>query len=587
MSDSIPQGRGPLRNFIPMLRKMNNRIGSVLQAILPLLLILAVKSPVGCQERTVGVFLNTPESFDGYTLFAPMLGATTYLIDNCGRVVNSWESDYRPGLAAYLLEDGSLLRTARLFSPFVSGGSGGRIEKISWEGNLTWSFNYSSELFNQHHDIAPLPNGNILVLAWEVVTPDSAIAAGRNPELIAFDELWPEHIIEIEPTWPSGGEIVWEWHLMDHIVQDFDTAKANYGDVSDHPELVDINYVSANGLMAGPDWIHANSIDYNAELDQILISTRNFSEIWVIDHSTTTEEAAGHIGGNSGRGGDLLYRWGNPEAYGRGDEADRLLYSQHDARWVVDGHPDEGKITVFNNGVGRPNANFSSVEILQPAWNEEEFQYELRPDSTYRPEISDWSYAGDTEFQFFSTSVSGAVQLPNGNLLVCIGTYGHFIEVDREGTMVWEYINPVSGGAPIGQGQPIFANNVFKIERYSPDYPGLQGRDLSPGAVIELNPLPSDCSLYPDTSTVSIEEPGLEGVLLISNPVINNIRIQNSRNTKMQYNVFDGTGRLIQQLVSSDQLLDFNVGHFASGIMYVSALELHTGRSTVFKVLKL
>ncbi|MGC8644373.1 MAG: hypothetical protein ACP5XB_31305, partial [Isosphaeraceae bacterium] len=59
------------------------------------------------------------------------------------------------------------------------------------------------------------------------------------------------------------------------------------------------------------------------ELDQILLSVHSFSEIWIIDHGTTTAEAATHKGGRSGKGGDLLYRWGNPQAYRAGTAADQ------------------------------------------------------------------------------------------------------------------------------------------------------------------------------------------------------------------------------------------------------------------------
>lgn len=58
-----------------------------------------------------------------------------------------------------------------------------------------------------------------------------------------------------------------------------------------------------------------NGIDYNPVLDQIALSTHNLNEWYIIDHSTTTAEAATSSGGNSGKGGDLLYRWGNPAAY--------------------------------------------------------------------------------------------------------------------------------------------------------------------------------------------------------------------------------------------------------------------------------
>ena len=88
--------------------------------------------------------------------------------------------------------------------------------------------------------------------------------------------------------------------------------------------------------------MHTNSIDYNEEFDQILISVRYFNEIWVIDHSTTTEEAAGHTGGNSGKGGDLLYRWGNPKNIGREPRVINSSLGQHDASWI-EGCPWKGK----------------------------------------------------------------------------------------------------------------------------------------------------------------------------------------------------------------------------------------------------
>ncbi len=252
--------------------------------------ILSLAVLCNAQQQTVGLFKNDSAAFNGYTLFAPSANNITYLIDNCGAIINSWESSYRPGQSAYLMEDGSLIRTARIGSPFSSGGTGGRIEMYSWDGALRWGYNYSTATYHQHHDIEVLPNGNVLILAWELRTPAEAIQAGRDPDRVPAAGLWSERIVEVKPVGPTDGEVVWEWHLWDHLVQDQDSLSNNFGAVEDHPELIDLNFPN-NSISS--DWIHANSIDYNPELDQIMINSRDFEEFWIIDHGITTEEAAG------------------------------------------------------------------------------------------------------------------------------------------------------------------------------------------------------------------------------------------------------------------------------------------------------
>ena len=102
--------------------------------------------------------------YPGYNLFSPQTSTDTYLLDNDGNTVHTWSSAYRPGLSAYLLEDGSLLRTANTGdSTLNAGGAGGRVERYDWDGNLTWAFDYSTADHRQHHDVEFLPNGNILV----------------------------------------------------------------------------------------------------------------------------------------------------------------------------------------------------------------------------------------------------------------------------------------------------------------------------------------------------------------------------------------------------------------------------------------
>lgn len=401
--------------------------------------------------------------FDGYTLFAPMQSNITYLINNSEEVVHTWESAYRPGLSAYLLENGSLLRTASVeTSPNFTAGfaAGGCVQEIDWNGTIVWEFEYSNGQHLLHHDIEVLPNGNVLMIAWEYKTAEEAIAAGRNPNSLSQGKLWPDHIIEVEPTGATGGNIVWEWHVWDHLIQDYDSTKENYGIVANHPELVDINF--AGGRISA-DLNHINSIDYNEQFDQILLSVNTYSEIWVIDHSTTTEEAAGHTGGNSGKGGDILYRWGNPQAYRAGDAGDQKFFKQHDAQWIKLDFPGSGNILIFNNGRNRPDGQYSSVdEIVPPV--DDKGSYSLISGSAYGPEEQIWIYKAENPTDFYSSGISGHQRLPNGNTLICNGQSGTFFEVTSEKDIVWEYLNlfPEAG-----------RNNVFKIRRYGRDFPGL------------------------------------------------------------------------------------------------------------------
>jgi hypothetical protein len=55
-----------------------------------------------------------------------------------------------------------------------------------------------------------------------------------------------------------------------------------------------------------------------------------------------------------------------------------------------------------------------------------------------------WSY---TKAGFFSTNISSAQRLPHGNTLIDAGAPGRMFEVTRDGTIVWEYMNPLFAGA--------------------------------------------------------------------------------------------------------------------------------------------
>jgi len=431
-------------------------------------------------------------TLDGQILFAPMWGFTTYLIDNTGTINHTWTSNYFPGVAVWWGGDGTILRTIR-----VGGGpglgAGGGVQKIQWDGTIEWDYRYNTNGSFSHHDVKSLPNGNVLLIAWETKTREEAIATGRNPSYVSNQGMMPDHVIEVQPTGPTSGTIVWEWHVWDHLIQDYDSSKENYGVVGEHPELVDINYVKSSGV----DWLHTNSIDYNEEFDQILLSVHNFNEIWVIDHSSTTEEAAGHTGGRSGKGGDLLYRWGNLEAYDVGTVNDKKLFSQHDATWIDEGCPGAGDILIFNNGGSRPNGKYSSVdEIIPPVNNNGE--YYLEPGSAYGPAAQTWIYTSNPPTDFYANRFSGAQRLPDGNTLICNAETGYFFEVTPNKTTVWEYTSPYPTST---------TNQLFKIVYLPPEEP-LDGPDLDCSGSLSWSDIPPGATATGSFQVQNIGKPG-------------------------------------------------------------------------------
>jgi hypothetical protein len=429
--------------------------------------VLLIKNGTVILSEASNEMVINNDTFEGFTLFSPEFSTYTYLINNDGEIVHSWESNYIQGLPSYLLENGNLIRGCSRIDDarFVAGGVTGRVEMFDWDGDLIWEFDYSTNLHCLHHDIEVLPNGNVLMAAWEYKTAIEAIAAGRNPNNIQGGQLWPDTIIEVEPTGSSGGNIIWEWHVWDHLIQDYDASKENYGVVAEHPELIDIN---TGGRQA--DMNHINSIDYNEKLDQILLSSHHQNEIWIIDHTTTTEEAAGRTGGKYGKGGDLLYRWGNPQIYEAGGNLDKQLFGQHDAQWIDEGYLGEGNILIFNNGQGRPDGQYSSVVEITPPVNFTGF-YDYIEGQSYMPKIPTWEYTSENPNDFYSPKISGAQRLSNGNTIICHGDDGYIFEVTYDKEIVWEYTNPYP---------TIIKNNVFKVNKYGTDYPGLISLFQSP-----------------------------------------------------------------------------------------------------------
>ncbi len=533
-----------------------------------LIFLFVLTGMLSAQQQTVGLLYYKPSrSAEGYNLIYPHNQPNVFLLNNCGEIVHEWEdeADFRPGNTAYLLDNGNIFKAKRPASvagnPIWAGGGGGTVELRDWDNQLLWTYTMNDALQRFHHDMAPMPNGNILMIAWELKTKTEALAAGRDTALLSQDNLWPEKIVEINPT---TSEIVWEWHAWDHLVQDFDDSKANFGVVKDHPELINLNYDTSEGRS---DWLHANSLDYNEELDQILISIPTFSEIWIIDHSTTTEQAAGHSGGRGNKGGDLLYRLGNPLAYGAGTADDQILFYQHDAHWVDDylpaGFPQWGKIAVFNNRVGE---DYSQAHAFFPPWNMYEWKYD-QTDGAWGPKAFDLTFEHPVREKLYSTGLSGIQFLPNGNTLICSGRFGYTFEMTPNNEIVWEYRTPLKAGQAATQGDTLEINNnlTFRVQRIPLDEPVFNGRNLTPQGYLELEPLDTYCQSIL-SSVVDVRQYGLK---VFPNPATDQLTISWEEGMHVNLEIVDLLGRKMAGFESNGGRKYQDISHLGNGLYFV------------------
>lgn len=462
-----------------------------------------------------GVQLNTESAQESYTLYTDR--NNTYLIDNCGGVVKIWpfgRNDIH--LHPKLLENGNLV--------FLRDGPTGEPNLVmyDWEGNLLLNITDSRNEVFPYYEVILLENGNFLTVGREYLSEQEFIDIGYDVDYVpqtsssSVNPIVMDMILEMD----TEGNIVWEWHLKDHVIQDRSATAANFGDVSANPQLLDMGVPVESIDWNGFETFMINSFDYNPALDQIVISIRKMGEIAIIDHSTTTEEAAGHTGGNQGKGGDILWRWGRPSNYGVDQE--RFLYYQHNPNWIEQG-PYKGMLTCFNNGLGRPgnfDDRYSQVPVIDT---------EVRADGsyalvngTYSPEGLQLVYdINETNTFFYSSYTSGAEFLPNGNIHITVGQEGRMFEINPEGEVVWDYIIENSG-------------YIYRSEKYPLDYPAFVGRDMTPTSTIASV---YDCSLF--TEVIDLQD----GTSI--NYLIKPDHIEVSSEMPIRYSITDAFGRVI------------------------------------------
>ena len=448
------------------------------------------------------VFFLNGQNFNGFALYNAQGSNTTYLIDENQNIAHTWNLNTECNYTVLLKKNGNLIRGTKYNNNILGGAAeGGRVQEISPDGSIVWDYIYSNSDHLSHHDLT-LVGDNVLLTAWEVKTQSDLINAGFTGN-ISGSGKWPTHFVEIAPDGNGGANIVWEWHIWDHLCQDTDPNKPNYvSNISDHPELIDINMISGGGG-GGPggnngDWFHVNGVNYNEELDQIAFSSRFASEIYIIDHSTSSTEAAGHSGGNSGMGGDILYRWGNPSNYGMSG-SQVIPSAVHDVRWIInDGRPNGGYLQIFNNsGNGNGQSTIDGIETpLDPATG---YTYLRSPGQPFGPA----SFTTRYNCQYSAPGQSASDRMSNGNIFVNAsggqGGSGLMYEVDINENIVW---GPYNAQSP-------------KAFRYECDYPG----------IVALEPYMNNTSTTSCFDLVSIDNKISNEIMIYPNPTTFDVTI--------------------------------------------------------------
>jgi hypothetical protein len=454
-------------------------------------------------------------AFDGYTLFAAH--GKTYLVDMAGRVVHQWNVGTNPKL----LEDGSILDASK-DDPSGFGG----FQRVDWDGKVVWEYTESRKDYAPHHDFVRTYNKKLsawttMYIANRTITQDQAIGVGADPANGPYDGAQVDAIVEVD----DSGTVVWEWWFLDHVVQTVAPDKSTYAGVgktvADWPGRLDVNLP---GRPLRKDWLHCNSMDYNEDLDQVVINAVQ-GEFVVVDHGNTfvAGDPAASIALAAGPKGDFLYRYGDPARYERGEppsipdnwttssSGHKQIGGAHDIHWIRPGLPGAGHFLVFNNGQYLFEAtNQSYADEIAPFLDKSKTdtgQYVDPPSAGYtvyegpkdqgkpKRNLSNqltWRY-GSLSPSGMASHIGGSAQrLPNGNTLICADTEGHFLEVtagdaDHAPELVWEYISPVTKDLGALRTMPDaipMLNSVFRAYRFAKDDPAFSGKTLTAGPTI-------------------------------------------------------------------------------------------------------
>lgn len=448
-------------------------------------------------------YWDSTNANNGYTLFAAK--GTSYLIDMEGYVIHNWPLGNNPRFT----EAGTLLDALGSDPENLNS-----FREVDWNGNIVWQYTENRNNYHCHDDFIKIFNpklgdSTLLYIANKDLTSGECIAKGcdasqtyTNPQMDA--------VVEVD----RQGKVIWEWCFFDHVVQSmYSSITSTYGVIAGTPGRINLNMP---GYPVQSNWLDCNSIDYNQDLDQIVINSTH-GEFYVIDHGNTfvANDSATSIALAAGSTGNFLYRFGDPARYNQGNPPSvapnwekcsaghKQLGASNNIQWIKSGLTGAGHFLVFNNDqtlceptsqsyIYEINAFLNSSGTNTGSYvNPPVAGYTVisSPNTNLMKEKKNqskqivWKYSSKNNTTFFSTTGGSAQRLPNGNNLICSSNDGHIFEIAHDSVLVWEYINPVTsdGIRKIKVDNYPKYNYVMRAYRYTAGHPALLGQDLSPG----------------------------------------------------------------------------------------------------------
>jgi hypothetical protein len=385
-----------------------------------------------------GTTIYDPDrTWNGYTVLSPLATQAVLVIDMNGNVVKRWDGfNNSAGGPARVLPGG-----------FVVAASGARpphqesLELIQrdFKGDVVWRFSRNEEITTrdgntissarQHHDWQreSFPAGYYSPESSPAVEGGTTLIlthTNRTQPKVADVVLEDDRLIEV--SW--NGDVRWEWVASDHIDE--------LGFAPDARKAITAA-AAFNKARASFDWLHINSATYlgpNRWFDQgdtrfapsnVIISSREASLLAIVS-----------------RDGSIVWRLGPDFSASQELRAIRQIIGQHHAHLIPKGLPGAGNLLVFDNG-GSSGYGFAGPIAPDGTGAFARATSRVLEINPVTLELV-WSY---TNPRFFSTNISGAQRLPNGNTLITAGAGGRIFEVTKEGTIVWEYMFPLFSGA--------------------------------------------------------------------------------------------------------------------------------------------